>query len=122
MTGQVWDQYGARDGLVIDRDGREEGACASEGDAVAEESSDSVEREGGGVHVLGGLADLVVHVQGVQASKLPQGDVFDQVVSFDGHVERPWPSRGPEQGSELVLVVRLCHEHLSPAKAAAYHA
>jgi hypothetical protein len=53
---------------------------------------------------------------------LPQGDVFDQVVSFDGHVERPWPSRGPEQGSELVLVVRLCHEHLSPAKAAAYHA
>jgi len=73
VTGQVWDQHGARDGLVIDRDGREEGACSSEGHAVAEEASDPVEREGGGVHVFCRLADHVVHVQRVQAGKLPQG-------------------------------------------------
>ncbi len=108
--------------MVIHRHGREEGAGSTKGNAVPEETSDAVKRKGSGVHGFGRRTYIIVHVKGVQASKLPEGDVFDQVLPLNGHVECPWPSRGPEQGPELVLVVRLSHEHLSPTEAAAYHA
>ena len=84
--------------------------------------------EGGEERIIEGrlqertTTDVVINVQGVEACQLAKRDVVDQVASFHGHVERARPSRRAKQATELVLIVRLGHEHLRAAKAAAHHA
>ena len=122
MARQIRDEHRAWDGGSADRHRREEGAGTAKGHTVPEETTDTVQVKARGVHGFGGFTDVVVHVQGVEACQLAKCDVMDQVTAFNGHVEGARPSRRAKQATELVLVVRLGHEHLRTTKAAAHHA
>ena len=116
------DEYRTLDGGFADRHRRKEGAGTAKGDTVPEETTDAMQVKARGGHGFGGVTDVVINVQGVEACQLTKRDVVDQVASFHGHVERARPSRRAKQATELVLIVRLGHEHLRTAKAAAHHA
>ena len=57
----------------------------------------------------------------LQTGQSPEAPVICEIVSEQLDVESPGPSACPQNRLELVLIVRLGHEDMSPAEPARYH-
>ena len=78
MARQVRDEHRTLDGGFADRHRRKEGAGTAKGDTVPQESTDAMQVKARGVHGFGGVTDVVINVQGVEACQLAKRDVVDQ--------------------------------------------